>query len=259
MTSATDTPGISVNFPPTNSTKHVYPVLGTKKRFPTSSSSSTSSSSFFFVAHVRAVIRRPTHRRRPVLSSICVKADEGQRRRQWVSLRGNNAYLAFHSKYTVGRLASAFRNRNRECRRDASFPNSRIRVRLIEKVDELFTSSFFFFTRIIHLDSSNLSHSRSRKERFLTLFRSFLASRSSLETFLFVFSSLEKSPLVYSSQLLHVVSGCGKIGACFIGDVSRIADTCEGKWVGIHPIPCNIIQGDDASLDIEYRKYLISE
>lgn len=52
--------------------------------------------------------------------------------------------------------------------------------------------------------------------------------------------------------------GCGKIG-CFIGDVSRIADTCEAKWVGIHPIPCNIIQGDDASLDIEYRKYLISE
>lgn len=116
---------------------------------------------------------------------------------------------------------------------------------------------FFFFTRIIHLDSSNLSHSRSRKERFLTLFRSFLASRSSLETFLFVFSSLEKSPLVYSSQLLHVVSGCGKIRACFIGDVLRIEDTCEGKWVGIHPISCNIIQGDDASLDIEYRKYLI--
>lgn len=81
--------------------------------------------------------------------------------------------------------------------------------------------------------------------------------RSSLETCLFVFSSLEKSPLVYSSQLLHVVSGCGKIRACFIGDVLRIEDTCEGKWVGIHPISCNIIQGDDASLDIEYRKYLI--
>lgn len=122
-------------------------------------------------------------------------------------------------------------------------------MRLIEGQRTIYLyNSFFLFSPVIRVIYRTHVRSRSQRKRFdRSIF-----SRSKL-----FFSTRKIIPYVSLDPTVALESrrsGRGKIG-----DALCIADTCEAKWVGIHPIPCNIIQGDDASLDIEHRKCLISE
>lgn len=124
-------------------------------------------------------------------------------------------------------------------------------MRLIEGQRTIYLyNSSFLFSPVIRVIYRTHVRSRSQRKRFdRSIF-----SRSSVQTFLFDSKNHPLLSLDPTVALESRRSGRGKIG-----DALCIADTCESKWVGIHPIPCNIIQGDDASLDIEHRKCLISE
>lgn len=122
-------------------------------------------------------------------------------------------------------------------------------MRLIEGQRTIYLyNSSFLFSPVIRVIYRTRVHSRSQRKRFdRSIF-----SRSKL--FFSTRKIIPYVPLDPTVALESRRSGRGKIG-----DALCIADTCEAKWVGIHPISCNIIQGDDASLDIEHRKCLISE